>query len=180
MSQARVYTTKGPVRKDGLKCGRCGDPIVKGKDQRRTFAVGFRGYEQTRCMKQECYPTRAELESSAVADVYAAIDGADLSSASSLEDLEAIRDEIAQAFNDVADEYDSNEMIEINYDLQERRDMLQNSASEIESWAPEDDEPTEEDEVSEEDERTFEERHEEWLDAARTSLDDLIGSVDIP
>ena len=62
MSLARVYTTKGPVRKDGLTCGKCGAAIVKGQDRRRTFAVGFRGWEQTRCMRPECTPTRAELD----------------------------------------------------------------------------------------------------------------------
>lgn len=147
MSIARIYTSK-TVRKDWV-CGKCGDTIRKGLDGRRSFAVGFRGYEQTRCMKQECTPTRAELESSSIASIYDAIDSADLSACQSLEDLESVRDDVVSAIQEVADEYESNEMFEVNYDLQERVETLQAAADELGNWVPEDDEPDEDEECEE-------------------------------
>lgn len=183
MSIARVYTTKGPVRKDGLKCGKCGDPIVKGQDKRRTFSVGFRGYEQTRCMKSDCTPTRSELESSAVASVYDAIDSADVDGAASYDDLTSLRDEIAEAFNEVASEYEGNEMYDINEQLQERVEMLQNSASELEQWEPENEEPVWEAPESEpeaEPDEDFEQEHDDWLEEARESLRSKIDELEIP
>ena len=181
MSLARIYTTK-TVRKD-WKCGKCGAEIKKGVDGRISFAVGFRGYEQTRCMKQECYPTRAERESSALASVYDAVDSADFSSAASLEDLEQIRDDVAAAIREVAEEYESNEMFEINYDLQERADMLNSAADEVEAWEPEDSEP-EEDDFDEEDEESefesFQDQYDAWLDEARASLESAINDAELP
>lgn len=181
MSQARVYTTKGPVRKDGLKCGKCGDPIRKGIDRRRTFAVGFRGYEQTRCMKSECTPTRSELESSAVASVYDAIDSLDLSGIDNQDDFESARDEVVSAAEEVCDEYESNEMYEINYDLQERADMLRSAADELSSWAPENDEPQEDDFDAEDSEfDSFEEAHAAWAEETRESLQQAIDDMELP
>lgn len=180
MSQARVYTTKGPVRKDGLTCGKCGDPIRKGIDRRRTFSVGFRGFERTRCMKDSCTPTRAELESSATSSVYAAIDGADIDSASSYDDLIAIRDEIVSAIDEVVSEYEGNEMLEINYDLQERKDQLENASSELAEWEPDESEPEQGELDEDESEEDFEARHQEWLDNARASLSEAVGNLEIP
>lgn len=202
MSQARIYTTKGPVRKDGLKCGKCGDPIRKGIDRRITFAVGFRGYEQTRCLKPECYPTRSERESSAVASVYDAIDSIDVSNIDTAEDFTSARDEIVSAIEEVVSEYEYNEMIEVNYDLQERRDMLQSAADELSSWEPEGDEPEEEVDCDEcggsgqvtndegEDEDCDEcggtgtvenpESHEDWVDATREAFQEAIDGLELP
>lgn len=184
MSIARVYTTKGPVRKDGLKCGKCGDPIRKGIDRRRTFAVGFRGWEQTRCMKPECTPTRGELESSAVATVYDAADSIEFDQLSSLEDLAQARDDVVAALSEVADEYEGNEMYEINYDLQERAEMLRAAESELESWAPENDEPSEDDpdswEVDGNDTGDFETAHDVWLAETQESLQEAIEGLELP
>lgn len=202
MSLARVYTTKGPVRKDGLVCGKCRQPIVKGQDRRRTFAVGFRGYEQTRCMRDECTPTRSELESSAVATVYGAIDDIDFSSLDSAEALTEARDSVVEALNEVASEYQSNEMYEVNYDLQERAEMLESAASDLEGWEPEGEMPEEEvecdecngtgqtqdDEGNDEDCEgcdatgtvANEEDPEAWLDEQREALESAIEDLDLP
>lgn len=132
MSQARVYVT-AKVRKDWT-CGKCGAAIRKGIDGRRSFAVGFRGREQTRCMKPECTPTRGELESSAVAPVYDAIDGASFEGIDSVEDAKDILGEVRDAISEVVDEYESNEMFEINEQLQERVEILQAAADELDGW----------------------------------------------
>lgn len=180
MSQARIYTTKGPVRKDGLTCGKCGTAIVKGQDRRRTFAVGFRGYERTRCMKTECTPTRGELESSAVGAVYDAIDSVDLSQIETVEGFTEVRDDIVSSIMEVADEYEQNEMFEINYDLQERVDTLQSAAMELENWEPEE-EPEEDDfDEGDSDFETFEEQHADWVEEIRESLQAAIDDLELP
>lgn len=209
MSLARIYTTKGPVRKAGLKCGKCGAEIRKGVDRRLTFAVGFRGWEQTRCLKPECYPTMAERESSNVSTVYSAIEGTDIDTLESLEDLESYRDEIVAACEEVADEYESNEMYEINYDLQERADQVRSAGEELEGWSPDNDEPQEEDFSTDEEcpdcnghgttendeadcetcegtgylgeqEESFEDAHAAWLEETRDSLREAIDSMELP
>lgn len=170
MSLARVYTTKGPVRKDGLVCGKCRKPIVKGQDRRRTFAVGFRGYEQTRCMDAACTPTRSELESSALATVYGVIDGIDFSSLGSVEDLESVRDDVAAACEEVASDYEMNEMYEVNYDLQERAEMIRSAGEELQNREPEVEQP--EDDESEE--------WLAWLAEAQESLGSAIDEMELP
>lgn len=208
MSLARIYTTKGPVRKDGLVCGKCRKPVVKGQDRRRTFAVGFRGYEQTRCMDAACTPTRSELESSAVATVYAAIDDIDFASLDSADALTEARDSVVEALNEVAGEYESNEMYDINEDLQERVSTLEGAASDLEGWEPEGEAPEEDTDCStcdgsgqvtaydEDGEEDGEEECEEcsgtgqvesdegsledWLSAARESLEAAIDEMELP
>lgn len=203
MSIARIYTTKGPVRKDGLTCGKCGTPIVKGVDRRRTFAVGFRGWEQTRCMATACTPARSELESSAVSSVYAAQDGIDYDALQSMDDFTNARDEVADAAEEVADEYEASEMYEVNEMLRERAEMLRSAADELRNWEPEDDEPEEEvdceacegtgdiDGDDTEDPTECEDcngtgqvenevGHEEWADAARESLQAAIDEMELP
>jgi seryl-tRNA synthetase len=180
MSQARVYTTKGPVRKD-FKCGSCGAEIKKGVDRRRTFAVGFRGFEQTRCMKSECTPTRSQLESSAVASVYDAMDSVDLESCTSLEELQEQVQNVVDALNEVADEYSSNEMFEINEDLQERASTLENSASELESWDSSlPDMPEDDDEFEDGEREDYEAELDEWLTQARDAAQSAIDDVELP
>ena len=167
MSLARVYTTK-KVRKDWT-CDKCGAPIRKGVDGRVSFTVGFRGFERTRCTKPECYPTPSERESSAVASVYAAQEAADFSTAASLEDLEQMVQDVADACEEVASEYESNEMYEINADLQERAETVRQAGEDLRSsWADGlEDEPTEDDFDEDADEDEFETAHDEWLEQAR-------------
>jgi hypothetical protein len=142
MSQARIYTTK-KVQKDWV-CGKCRTPIRKGVDGRISFAVGFRGYEQTRCTKPECRPTRSELESSAIASIYDAMDSIDYDSLQSLDDLTEARDSVVEAVNEVASEYEGNEMYDISEDLQERVSILEGASSELENWEPEGEAPEDE------------------------------------
>ena len=181
MSQARIYHTK-VVRKDWT-CGSCGAAIRKGIDGRISFAVGFRGREQTRCLKPECRPSRSTLESSAVAAVYDAMDSVDFSSCDSAEDFENAIEEIASACDEVADEYESNEMYEINYDLQERAETVRSAGDELRGWTPEGDEPEQDDfldEDGEDDVEAWEAAREQWLDEVRTSAQDAVDSMELP
>lgn len=197
MSQARIYTTK-KVQKD-WKCGKCGAAIRKGVDGRISFAVGFRGREQTRCLKQECYPSRSERESSAVASVYDAQDSADLSTAETAGDLTGIRDEIADAVQEVADEYEQNEMFEINEDLQERVQILTDAADALREWEPDTEAPEAERDCDECDGTGRVDGEEDcdecegtgqvsesaealgkWLETQRESLQDAIDGMELP
>lgn len=184
MSLARIYTTK-KVQKNWT-CGKCGAAIVKGQDGRISFAVGFRGREQTRCTRPECRPTRSELESSAVSSVYAAQDDIDYMTLHTLEDLTGARDAVVDATREVASEYESNEMYDINEVLQERVEMLNSAAEELEGWEPEDDEPSkddyDEDDKDDEDDESlsFEDAHGDWLEAARESLREAIDGMELP
>lgn len=167
MSLAKVNQI-GRVRKPG-KCGKCGLEINKG-DPAVRFSVGFRGFTQTRCTKPECYPKPSERESSLVADVYAAQEGVDLSTAGNLEDLTQARDDMVTATQEVAGQYEDSEMYDRNEDLQERAETLNSAAEALEQWEPEGEEP----------EGGDAEAYEVWLEAARESLQGAIDEMELP
>jgi hypothetical protein len=167
MSVARVYTSK-KVRKD-WKCEKCGAAIRKGVDGRITFSVGFRGYEHTRCTRPECFPSTSERESSAVATVYAAQESVDLASCQSLEDLESAIQEVVDACEEVADEYESNEMFEINEDLQERAQTIRDAGESLSGWSD-----------SLDDEPSVDGFDDDWLEAAREAAQDAINEMELP
>lgn len=132
MSLARLYHTK--KSRKVWHCSKCGREIPVGSPV-IGFAVGFRGFEMKRCGDNpKCYPRPSERESSAVATVYAALEGIDLEGCNTLEELREAVEEVASACHEVADEYEANEMYEINYDLQERADMIRSAGEELESW----------------------------------------------
>lgn len=169
-------------RKDA-ECGKCGAQIKKGVDRRLTFAVGYRGFERTRCMKPACYPKPSERESSMLATVYAAQEENDVHGCETYDDLIQCRDAVVEAIREVASEYEGNEMYEVNEDLQERVSTLESAEQELESWEPEGDEPTEDEDewsVDGDDYDTFEEAHDAWILAARESLDTAINDLELP
>lgn len=177
MSQAKVHRAK-KARKEWT-CGKCRTTITVGEPV-LSFSVGFRGREQRRCDKAECYPTRSERESSMVAPVYDAIDSVDWFSAESVEDLQSLLQEVADAMNDVASEYENSEMFEKNEDLQERASMLQEAASALESWDFTEDEPNEEDPDTWSEYKTFDEAHEAWIQQARDEAQQTADEAEIP
>ena len=172
----------GRVRKPG-KCEKCGLEIKVG-DPAVRFAVGFRGMVRTRCTKSECFPQPSERESSLVSSVYAAQEAVDVISAGGLEELESIRDDVVTATQEVASEYEDSEMFDRNEDLQERAEMLNSAAYELEGWEPEEEEPDEDNEetwsFNGHDFDTYEEAHEEWLMHARHSLQAAIDEMELP
>ena len=96
-----------------LACEKCGTAIVKG-DQYRTVQQGFRGRKMVRCTASACQFKRSEYTSSKMAGVYAATEEAhaeidalketDLASVD--DDLAAILSTAADAWRDVASEYE--------------------------------------------------------------------------
>jgi len=181
MSLAKINQV-GRVRKV-TECEKCKDTIYIGQPAVK-FAVGFRGRTRTRCAKPECFPKPSERESSLVADLYAAQEDADVKGAGSLEDLETVRDDVATAAREVAGQYEDSEMFDKNEDLQERAEMLNSAADELNNWSPEGDEPDPDDEdtwtFNGSDFETYEEALEEWLTHARASLQAAIDEMELP
>lgn len=177
MSQAKVHRA-GKARKEWT-CGKC-KTVVKVGEPVLSFSVGFRGREQRRCTKPECYPTRSELESSQVAPVYDAVDNADWNSAETVEDLQSILQEVADVFREVASEYENSEMFEKNPDLQERVEILSASADTLEGWEPEEQEPDSESPETWDDHPTFEEALDAWRVIARQAAQETADEVEIP
>jgi len=181
MSLAKINRI-GKVRK-ATTCEKCGDPIGVGSPAVK-FAVGFRARTRVRCTKSECFPKPSERESSMVSSVYAAQEDADVSTADSLNDLEQIRDDIATATREVAEEYENSEMFERNYDLQERAETLNGAADELENWEPAEDSPDDDTEgpwkIGGTEYADYEEAHTAWLEAARESLDSAINEMELP
>lgn len=96
-----------------LACEKCGAAIVKG-DQYRTVQQGFRGRKMVRCIASACQFKRSEYTASKMAGVYAATEEAhaeiDALTETDLEsvddDLAAILSTAADAWRDVASEYE--------------------------------------------------------------------------
>jgi len=181
MSLAKINRV-GKVRK-ATKCEKCGDEIKVG-DPAVKYAVGFRGRTQVRCSKSACFPKPSERESSLVSSAYAAQEDADVESADNLEDLEQIRDDVANATREVASEYENSEMFEKNYDLQERADTLNGAADELENWEPAEDSPDDDTEgpwqIDGTEYADYDEAHAAWLEAARNSLQGAIDEMELP
>ncbi len=179
MSLAKVNRI-GKVRK-AAECEKCKD-FIKVGDPAVKFAVGFRGRTRVRCTKTECFPKPSERESSLVADVYAAQEEVDVTTAEDLDGLHQIRDDVVTATREVAGQYEDSEMFDKNYDLQERAETLNSAADALEEWEPENDEPEEDHpdtwvthEYSE-----FSDAHDAWLAAARESLEAAINDMELP
>lgn len=145
MSVARVTTVR-KARKDQGKCGKCGAELPKGSAY-RWWTVGFRSrYAHKRCLKPECSPRTSELESSKLAEVYAAIEAAQDDLAAQRNEAPGEQQEIldiisaaAEEFARVADEYrEADEQIGGggNTEMGERADALEESAGELEGFSP--------------------------------------------
>lgn len=178
MTIARIYTTQ--KSRKVCTCGKCGTEIPKGEKVLH-FSVGFRGYEQHRCAKQECFPKPSERESSAVAAVYAVQEETDFSSLTSYDDITAAVEAVAEVCEEVASEYESNEMYEINYDLQERAEQIRSAGEELLSWdADIDEEPNEEDIETWGEHATFEDAHGAWVEEAQDAARGAVDGMDLP
>jgi len=175
MSLAKIYTTK-KSRKEWT-CGKCGDKIPVGSKV-ISFTVGFRGKEQKRCEKISCFPLRSELESSLVSGAYAALEGVDLEGLDSLEEVQQALEEAAQGVDDVASEYEQNEMYDVNEDLQERVSILEAAAEELRNFEPDQSEPELDD--FDGDEETYNAEYATFMESVREEAGNLLDEVELP
>lgn len=142
MSVAKVHTV-AKARKDQGECESCRTPLPAGSPY-RWFSVGFRSkFKHKRCTKPVCTPRPSQLESSKLADVYAAQEDAEdaIDSASEIDDITAAVGELGSAIREVADEYteastDDNGTV-FNIEAQERAETLEAAADECDGWTPE-------------------------------------------
>lgn len=138
MSLAKV-TTVEKARKDQGHCGRCKTPLPAGSPY-LWFTVGFRSsFKQKRCLDPKCFPSRSERESSKLAQIWDAQDSFDVSTATTIEEIEQAVHDVGEQFAEVAQEYhdaaeDQNGNI-WNEEAQERGDTLESSADELTGWS---------------------------------------------
>lgn len=177
MSLAKVH--RAAKARKVWTCGKCGTTINVGEPV-LSYSVGFRGYEQRRCDKKECYPTRSERESSMVSSVYDAIDSADWSSANEVSDLQEMLGDIAGVMREVAGDYENSEMFERNPDLQERAEMLNSGADDLEGWEPQESEPQEDNKDTWDGHSTFEDAHLAWFETVRAEAQQVADEAETP
>lgn len=181
MSLAKLHTTE-KSRKE-WRCGSCGDVIPKGSKVIR-FTVGYRGRPQERCSKPECFPKPSERESSMVAEVYAAQESVDFGSADSREDIEAMLQDVQDACESVASQYEENPMFESNYDMQERAEQIRSAGDELENWADSlEDEPEENEQdygAFENEENPYQAAHDAWMEEARSAAHEAVNNMELP
>jgi hypothetical protein len=142
MSQARLSYVKSS-RKAG-KCEKCGVELPP-KSAYRYFYVGFRSnWKHIRCMDAACNPKMSELESSKLAQVYAAMEDAE-SSIRSCTDWDGIKealDDLSNSIRDTASEYEEASQTPngdvFNTDAEERAQNLESAADEIDEIDHED------------------------------------------
>lgn len=175
MSLAKLHITE--KSRKIWRCRKCGVEIPKGSRVIR-FTVGFRGRPQERCSKPECYPLPSERESSLVADVYAAQESVDFSTAQSKEDIDNMIQDVISACEEVVGQYEENPMYDNNYDMQERADQIRSAGEELENWSDSlDDEPEQGEYERDED---FEIRLEEWMVEARDAAESAVNDMELP
>lgn len=175
MSLAKVYRVE--KSRKSFVCGKCGDTIEVGQPN-VSFAVGFRGRSQRRCGKPACYPSSSERESSLVASVYAAQEDFDVNTCDDLEDLTSAVQDVIDAANECASEYENSEMFERNEDLQERYDLLTEAASQLEMWADNLVDEPQSDEYSAD--AHFRKDHDEWIQEAREAATSAVNEMELP
>jgi DNA repair exonuclease SbcCD ATPase subunit len=136
----RINSVK-KARKEGNRCGRCGDAIEKGMPYRW---IKFRyGGRHVRCEKISCGFRSSELTSSdKLSRVYGAQEQVeDLCSGwdkESLEDLKSELEEPIQEIRDVGQEYqESADNIREHFSESEKADECEEKAQELEQWADE-------------------------------------------
>lgn len=172
MSIAKVEHTK-KARKDQGKCGHCATPLPVGSEYR--YWASFRGPKQVRCMDPGCTPRRSELESSKLSSIYAAQEDAEdsLNHLDAVGDVDDIKDEVTtivrevgSVVQEVAEEYRESSTDDygniFNPDMNDRADVLESSASELESWEPTTADPDDETDLH------------DWLEEIKQEAQDVI------
>jgi hypothetical protein len=149
VSQARVYQQRFAARQGAtLSCEKCGRDIPKGQTY-RSFKVGFRSrYDHKRCLRAECAPRMSELESSKLAGVYSAIEGAEddlhaLAPGDNADDINSAVQGAADGIREVASEYDeaADAMGDAGEENRERSSTLESAADELEGFEASENEP---------------------------------------
>ena len=169
MSLAKITHVK-KTRKDWI-CSKCRKPIPAGSPA-LNFSVGYRGASQYRhSQAPECFPTREERESSMIAPIYGAIDGASFDDCDDIPSIQGVLSEIADQISEVCYEYEGSPMYEVSEDSQERVSILQDAEEDLRSWEPED---------SEESTEGDSEARDAWITQAREDAQNMLDNLELP
>ncbi len=178
MSMAKLQVTE--KSRKAWKCGRCGDEVPVGSRVIR-FTVGFRGRPQERCSKTECFPKPSERESSAVASAYAAQEEFTLNGCTSIDEIVTNVEMVAEAFREVASDYEESAMFDRNEDLHSRAQVLNDAAEEVENWMDSlGEEPNSEDEEWFGSKSDFGPAWDKWFEEAKDAALTTVTEVEIP
>lgn len=192
MSIAKVTAVTKSVKDQG-ECGKCHTPLPKGSAY-RWFTVGFRStYKQRRCMSPDCTPKPSELESSKVSAVYAAQEEFDVSDLTLVSDIEQAVHEVGEQVREVAEEYreaaiNPNTGEIFNTDSDERADLLESGADELEDWSHDEEfepcEKHEEEDIPDEGPayecKDCEEGWAQFIEDARTAAAEAVDGIETP
>jgi hypothetical protein len=146
----RVITQRKNRAGKERSCGKCGDVIQPGEEYKKwSFRYGGTRY---RCMKPGCSPRPSDLTQSKMAEVYAAIEGAeDELPGTDFDGIEDLVHGVAETVSEIAEEYrEAAEPFGGEGENAERADELEGFADELQSFAPDDpeeEEPTQEETV---------------------------------
>lgn len=190
MSLARITQVTRAMKDQGVcEAADCGTEIKKG-DSYLWYKVGFRSrHKHVRCVDHP--PRPSERESSLVASVYGAQeDFADqVGSLDTADDIREAVQVVAEAAREVAGEYeaamyDQNGNV-WNTEAEERYNTLEAAADDLDSWQPDEDEPTPcaEHEDGEEIVEGCDDcstNVEEWLETTRTSASEAVDGIELP
>lgn len=107
MSIKRVKTVKR-AQKDQGTCSKCGDALPAGSPYRYWKPMFRSRFKMRRCMKPTCSPRMSELESSAISEIYAAMENAE-DVASQFETGEGVEEtqELTDAITEVQEAIDA-------------------------------------------------------------------------
>lgn len=164
-------TTVKRARKSGKtrKCLRCGHEVQVGE----TYRSAEPRYGPIKIWCKDHHPKRSELTSTKLAAVYDAQDEFNPNVYASVDDLKEALNEIASVVSEVADEYQESidampeglqEGSPVAEDMREKVDVLQEYASSLEDWDPDD---------------TGEDDDEDGLESAREQAQEAVNSCDV-
>jgi len=168
----RVYEKKKFNMGRDYHCGRCGRKIEPGEQY---FSWSFR-YGGTRTNCADHRPRPSELTQSKMAEVYAAIEGAEdtLESAETVAEMREAIESVAEQVQQTAEEYREADEAFGGMgatESAERADELESWASDLEYYDPDEpDEPDEDDDEEEEDDGS------DALEDARNEAQDLLNN----
>ncbi|HEV2174233.1 MAG TPA: hypothetical protein VGR71_11735 [Nitrospira sp.] len=144
MALAVVKTVKR-AQKDQGECAKCKTKLPAGSPY-RYYRPGFRSRSKVRlCLSATCTPRRSELETSKLADAYAAIEDTEtvIAEATDIDSVTDAVNECASRIRDLSEEYEQSienaPMLEDT--VREKIELLDSFADDLESFEP--DEETE-------------------------------------
>jgi hypothetical protein len=172
---AKIHTVAKSMKE--VECTKCHDTIPVGSPY-QYFKPGYRGrLKVRRCMKPDCTPKRSELDTSKLAEVYAAQEDATdtIANATTIADVteavDAVHEEAERIQQEYQDAVDASPMM--SGQMEDRMSALDTYISELEGF-----DPGETEELGDDPDDEAQAEYDEALSRARDEALDLIGSFE--